>query len=152
VSLRWPLAALPLLFLAVTSCGGDKSTAPKPAQITGLWTATKIEHVQIGSSTSVDEIALGGSGSLLLNADASYRYVVAPNGEPPDTLADVWDLSSDGTLTLHLGPYGEMQFDTHLSGNTLTLSGADSDYDFDGDGTREPGKLNCAFIRSNPAS
>jgi hypothetical protein len=147
MSLRWPLAASTLLLLAVISCGGDKSTAPKPAQITGLWTATKIEHVKTGTSTTVDLIALGGWGSLLLNADNSYRYVVAPAGEPPDTLADAWDLSADGTLTLHMGPYGEMQFDTHLSGNTLAISGADADYDFDGDGTPEPGKLNCAFIR-----
>jgi hypothetical protein len=147
MSLRWPLAAVVLLLLSATSCGSDKSTAPRPAEITGLWTATKIQYVQVNSPNSIDFIALGGSASLLLDANASYRYVLAPQGSPPDTVTGAWDISQDGTLTLHQGPNSEWQFDSKLSGNTLQLDGADTEWDFDSDGVREPVKMHWVFTR-----
>jgi len=39
------------------------------------------------------------------------------------------------------------QFDWNLSGNTLTLSGADNELDFDGDDLGDPAKLNLVLVR-----
>ena len=42
---------------------------------------------------------------------------------------------------------GEMQFAYSLSGNTLTLTGADAEWDFDSDGAAEPAKLDVLAVR-----
>ena len=38
-------ATLVLVTLLFTACGEDKAVGPKPAEITGDWTATKVEYV-----------------------------------------------------------------------------------------------------------
>ena len=50
-------------------------------------------------------------------------------------------------LTLNMGSNNQMQFDATLSGNTLTLTGADRDYDLNDDGMPEPAKLNLTLTR-----
>ncbi len=147
MSNRWQAAALAVLLCTAVSCGGDKSTAPEPQQLTGLWNATSVQYV-FSPSTSVDLIQERSyTASLLLNEDHTYRYVLAPPSGPADTLANSWDLSSDGTMTLRLSN-GEMQFDTQLADDTLRLTGADSPFDYNGDGLWEEGKLNRTFARA----
>jgi hypothetical protein len=60
--------------------------------------------------------------------------------------------SSTDVLTLNLPPVGEIsgewQFDATLSGDTLTLTGADTSWDFDDDGSIEDAKFNLTFVRA----
>jgi hypothetical protein len=84
---------------------------------------------------------------LKLDDNGSYVFALTPSGSAPQTTADIWNLESDGTLTLRLGPNGEWQFDTQLTGDTLALEGADTEYDFHDDGTRDPAKMRWSFSR-----
>ena len=138
------------LGLALLACGGDGGTAPSSSDLAGTWRATKMEFVSAAnSSTKVDVIALGGSLTVVLNADGGYTStLIQPDGTQEVTTGN-WNVSVD-VFTLHYtdGPFtGEMQFDWALSASTLTLQGADSDFDFNNDGLDEAAKLNLVLSR-----
>jgi hypothetical protein len=56
------------------------------------------------------------------------------------------ELVSQDMLSLNYAG-GEWQFDMVLSGNTLTLSGADGEYDFNDDDVDDPAKVNLVLVR-----
>lgn len=126
-------------------CGKD-SVGPELREITGHWNATKIEYVSKGTQERADLVALGGAGSLALEPDRSFLLVIAPPGDPPDSLAGAWELETD-LLRLLPAPGGVVAFDAVLAGDKLTLTGADAAYDFDGDGTADPAKQNLELAR-----
>lgn len=141
---RRQIFAAALLLGAAISCKKD-STGPSAASITGTWQATKVLYVSTTTLGSEDVIAEGGHATLALNADKSFGYLCILGADTIENIAGTWD-ASDG-LTLNLGPNNQMQFDASLSGNTLTLAGADRDYDFNDDGNREPAKLSLTLTR-----
>lgn len=134
---------------AAAACGGGGG--PSPESLTGSWSATKAEIVQVSSpSTKVDLVAMGGTLSLVLTAAKTFTLTVSIPGEPVEQAKGTWSSSSDVlTLTYSLPgpPYGEMQFDMSLSGSTLTLLGASMSYDFNDDGVEEDGKANLTLVR-----
>jgi hypothetical protein len=146
---RWRIALLTLLLSTANSCGGgDEANAPQPGQITGTWTATKIEYVGKASpSTTVDLISAGGAGTLVLNADRSYQLTVTPNNGQPMVTEGTWELDSD---VMTMSPEGlpfDLQFDVGFSDDSLSLTGADAEYDFNGDQNPEQADLNMVFTR-----
>lgn len=139
------LAAL----LGATACGGDDAAAPDKDELAGNWRATKIEYVSVASpAQKVDLATLGVTVTLALNAGGTFVLTTTPPGGAAQTLSGTWSASRD-VLTLHWsGQFsGDMQFDMALSGNTLSLSGADADYDVNGDDRDEPAKLNLVLVR-----
>jgi hypothetical protein len=42
---------------------------------------------------------------------------------------------------------GDLQFSWRLSGNTLTISGANTDFDFNADDIDEPAKVGAILVR-----
>jgi hypothetical protein len=58
----------------------------------------------------------------------------------------VW--SATDVLTLQTSPTSEWQFEADLVGDLLTLTEADSAFDFDGDGTFEDADLSLELTRS----
>ncbi len=134
--------AISLLLATVAACGGDKATGPSATSIVGTWQAIHVQYLSTTGLGTVDVIAQGGSATLVLNADQTFQYTCAAAGE---FLTGTWDVS-DG-LTLAISPTNKMQFDASLAGNTLTLSGADREYDFNSDGVREPAKLSITLTR-----
>jgi hypothetical protein len=141
-----PMALALTLALALTSCSDD-STAPKPAELAGTWTATKVEYVSKTSSARVDLIAAGGSASLVLTEDRRFQYVETPHGGTPDTLTGTWSVSSDVMTFVIEGMNGERQFDYSFSASSLVLTGGDAPYDFGAGAGMEDTKQNLAFTR-----
>lgn len=133
-----------LLLGAAVSCKKD-ATGPSPASITGTWQATKVEYVSTTGLGAFDVVAHGGSATLTLNADKTFTYLCTLGAKTVENLAGTWDVTD--VLTLSMGPNNQMQFDAALKGNTLTLSGADRDYDLNNDGLGEPAKLNLTLTR-----
>lgn len=148
----WFAVGLIALSVAATSCG-DETTAPKPAELAGTWNATKIEYVnRANPSQHVDLIAAGGSATLTLGTDRSFRYIVAAAGDTPDTTSGTYEVKGDaGDLMVWTIPFDggalEWPFDFSWSGDTMTLS-AGANYDFAGDGTPEAADWNMAFRRA----
>lgn len=135
--------ALSLLLGAVAACSGSNATGPSPASIVGTWQATKVQYVSTTGLGTVDLVAQGGTATLVLDADHTFQYTCTPAGKPAEVLTGTWDVSD--VLTLSMSPTNEMQFDASLSGNTLTLTGAYRDYDFNNDGMGEPARLNMTL-------
>jgi hypothetical protein len=138
----WPVALLG----AVGACGGDGGTGPSAASLAGTWRATQAQLVSVANpSTQVDLVAMGGTVRLVLSDAQTFTLTVLMPAEPDDITTGSWSSSID-VLTLTYGS-GSMQFDMTLSGNTLTLTGANGDYDFNGDDTDEPAKISLTLTR-----
>jgi hypothetical protein len=138
------------LGVALAGCSGDGGTAPNPTTFDGTWVATKVEYTSVANpATKVEVIALGASLTVQFNTNGSYTSTLTMPGETPEATAGTWSASAEVfTLTwFEAGFTHEMQFDWTMSGATLTMVGADSDFDFAGDDELVPAKLNVTLVR-----
>ncbi len=133
------------LLVGVLSTCSKESTAPSAESIVGTWSATKVQYASTTGLGTVDVIALGGVGTLVLNEDRTFQFYCALGQKTIENVVGTWDVS-DG-LTLTISPTNKMQFDATLSGNTLTMTGADRGYDFDNDNELEDAKLSMTLKR-----
>jgi hypothetical protein len=138
------------LGLALAACGGDGGSGPSSSDLAGTWRASRMEFVNAANpSTKVEVIALGATLTVQLSAGGAYTSTLTMPGEPAEVTTGTWSSSTD-VFTLHWtegGFIGEMQFDWTLSASTLTLQGADSEFDFNDDGVGEAAKLNLVLVR-----
>ncbi len=146
---RGLLLMLPALLFA--ACGDDDdSTGPVNNDLVGTWDATVIQLTSVADpGTVVELVSQGADGRLVLQADGGFGLSVGIPGEPTEFGNGDW--SSTDVLTLDFGEgdiQGRWQFDIDLNGNTLRLTGADTEWDFDGNGTEDAAKLNLTLVRS----
>jgi hypothetical protein len=128
--------------VGVVACGDDAPGDP----IYGTWEVTQSEYVSATEPpVMVDLIAAGGSGSLELNADASYDATIVPPGGASEHSTGTWSFT-ESTLSLReSGSAVTWTFDRVIEGDMMVLAGADAGYDFDGDGTPEPATWNVTL-------
>ena len=137
-----------LFALLLVGCGDDNTIGPKPAEIMGNWTATKVEYVsKAAPATRVDVIGLGTVVVLRFNTDHSLLYIETESAGSPVTTRGVWSLDEGILRVTPSGMSLSWEWSAHLSGNTLTLSGADMEYDFDGNGFPEAADQNMTLVR-----
>lgn len=139
--------------LLISSCGD--TTAPPPESLVGTWNATSVELVSVANpAVQVDLVAdRGATVTLVLAEDNDFTLTVTYAGEEP---GGPWGTSSEviGTwsstdiLTLQTSPTSQWQFEIQLIGDALTLTEADTSFDFDGDGTPEDAKLGLDLTRA----
>jgi len=139
--------------LLISSCGD--TTAPPPESLVGTWNATSVELVSVANSAvRVDLVAdLGASVMLVLAEDNDFTLTVTYLGEEP---GGPWGTSSEVTgtwsstdiLTLQTSPTSQWQFEIELDGDALTLTEADTSFDFDEDGMQEDAKLGLDLTRA----
>jgi hypothetical protein len=126
-------------------CGGD-SSGPSTESLAGSWRATKVEISSVANPTvKVDLVAQGGTVRLVLTEAKTFTLTVAIPGQPDDVTTGTWSSSVD-VMTLQY-PSGSWQFEMTLSGSSLILEGADSEFDFNGDDQDEPAKTNLVLTR-----
>lgn len=149
-TLRTLIPALSVFLLA--SCGGDddETTGPVNNDLVGTWDATAIQLTSVADpGTAVELVSLGAIGRLVLQADGGFGLSIGMPGEPTEFGNGDWGATD--VLTLEFGDgdiEGTWQFDIDLNGDTLRLTGADSEWDFDDDGTEDPAKLDLTLSRS----
>jgi hypothetical protein len=126
------------------ACSDD--TGPSEDELVGTWNATKFEFVSVANpNLKLDAIAFGATLMMVLHSDGTYTITTGFPGEPTETETGTWSASED-VFTLS-DSEGDMQFDMSLSGNTLTLAGADGEFDLNDDGIDEPAKVNVTLVR-----
>jgi hypothetical protein len=130
----------------LVACSGDDTTSS--VDLAGTWNVTRYELVSTTSSpTRVDLIALGATAQLVMRSDGTYQLTMTGTGAQDETGSGTWSASSDVVTITRVGMSGQMQFNYSLSGSTLTLVGADTEWDFNGDGVDEPAKLNMTVVK-----
>jgi hypothetical protein len=89
----------------------------------------------------------------VLEADNDFTLTLSYTGNEPggpwgtsSEVTGVW--SATDVLTLRTSPTSEWQFEADLDGDLLTLTGADTAFDFDGDDTFEDADLSLELTRS----
>lgn len=133
---------------ALSLACGDGGSAPSRSKFAGTWDGTKLEFTKVGSpSTKVDVIAAGGTVVVVLDEGGTYEWTLTPPGGPPETSTGTWSASADVFTIRESGVAWEMQFDWSMSGSTLTLSGADGDFDFNGDDIMEAAKVDVVLVQ-----
>jgi hypothetical protein len=140
-----PVLVGALLGGALLGCSDDGETVGPT--IYDTWRITKYEYVNDADSTqSVDLVAEGLTGTIALNADATWVSTTTRPGAGTQTVRGTWQFSST-SLTLRQGSTGvEWTFDMVVGTNTLTLTGASAEYDFGG-GTPVPATWNVTLTR-----
>ena len=145
--MRWLAGCMVLLLVVGVGCGDDDPSGPSKDEITGTWQATKVEYTTPAGVPMMDLIALGGSASLVLDADNSLVYTVTPAGGTAKVTTGTWQLSTDMITVTPTGMLFSWQFDVEYSSDELRMSGADVEFDYDDDDIDEPAKLNLVFTR-----
>jgi hypothetical protein len=138
-----------ILMGSVGACG-DKDTGPSKDALAGTWVATKAEFVSVANpSQKFDLIAKGATVSLVLTSTQTFTLTITRPNESELKSMGNWSTSEDELdLIFSSGSMqGGMNFDVSLSGNTLTLMGADYQFDVDDNGTEEPVKFNLTMAR-----
>jgi hypothetical protein len=91
-------------------------------------------------------VAQGSTVTLVLDT-STYTLTITDPGKTPKVTTGSWTSTA---VTMTLAPSGTSftwVFDMTPSGNTLTLSGANVDFDFGGTGTVQDEKLNLVLKR-----
>jgi hypothetical protein len=128
------------------ACGGDDE--PTMESISGTWTITSSEYVNAANSSErVDVIALGVTGTVNLNDNGQYAVTIEEPGIAPETLTGTWSYTADTFTLKETGSSGDWTFDMTIGNDVLTLTGANSEYDFNDDGSPEPAKWNIRLAR-----
>jgi hypothetical protein len=131
------------------ACGGGASS-PSTQSFAGTWSASKYELVSTSSpTTALNLAAQGASATLALHADNTFRTTLTLPGQPDEVGTGTWSASSDVLTLRQDAPFqSTFEFNYVLSGNKLALTGADSEWDFNGDGAPEPAKLNVEAVKT----
>lgn len=136
-----------LLATALVACGDD-GTGPGPETFAGNWTATRLEFVStVNPAQRIEVIALGATFSLLLRSNGTWDATLTFPGEPDEDLSGTWTSTVDVFTMVETGGSNTMQFDYLLAGNTLTLTGADGEFDLNDDGVDDPVLINITLTR-----
>ncbi len=140
------LALLPLF----TACGGDEdTTGPVVNDLVGHWDAVAIELIaDADPPIMVELISLGANGRLVLEANGDFGLSVGIPGEPTEFAGGTWGATNVLTLAFDSGDIeGTWVFNYVLNGDNLTLTGAATEYDFDGDDIDDAAILNMQLVR-----
>jgi hypothetical protein len=140
----WAPSGVALATLIAAACGSG--TAPPVDDFLGTWHATKVEYVSTAGLGTVDLMTLGGAATLQLDADSTATLTITPAGGAPQVTTGTWSRSLD-VFNFTVGPASGWSWDYALAGGVLTLTGADTSYDFDHDGTQDDAQFNLTLTK-----
>ena len=115
----------------VLGAAACSDSGPSADSFLGTWSATQMEFTRTANpAETVEIIGDGATFKITFAADSTWQAVLTAPGMQPDTSSGTWAASIDVLTIVTTGMSGEQQFDYVLSGTTLTLSGANTDWDF----------------------
>ena len=143
---RATLSLLALATPALIGCGD--ATGLDPVELAGTWNAIEYRLTNpANTAQSVELIAAGGSLTLVIRADSTYTATIQEPGGAPDTQSGTVEIRGDTLTISESGQGSPTPFMARRSGDTLTMTTSDEEYDFDQDGTDDPADLRMVFVR-----
>lgn len=129
-------------------CKSD-TAGPDLPNLVGTWRATRADVSSVANPVTTQElISQGLTFTLVLNANLTCVITTAIPGEGTEVSSGTYvQAASSLVLTITSpAPTTISTFGLGFSGNTLTLTGGDINFDF-GSGTEVPAKLNLILMR-----
>jgi hypothetical protein len=134
--------------LVVGGAACSDSGAPATDEFVGTWDALKIEFTRVADTTVKEDIFVTQNARMEVTffADSTWQSIETI---PPvvDTVGGTWMASIDVLTLTQTGQAGNQQFTFVLSGNTVTLTGGDTDWDFGMGGGDEAAKLSLTLVK-----
>jgi hypothetical protein len=98
------------------------------------------------SDITFDFRAASGSGSLTFTPDTTFQLVLVPNpGSPSEAVTGPVELDGETIILTDETDPDLPLFTGRRSGTQLVFETEDAEYDFDGDGTEEPARVDAVF-------
>jgi hypothetical protein len=147
VSMRGRTAVATMTVMALSACGDG--TGVEESDFVGTWDATSLEYTNAADpNQTVDVIDLGATFVITMEADGTFSATITIPGEVPEPMTGTWSVNLGDDFTIReTGVPGEMQFDYSLSGNTLTIIGGDTHFDFGDDDIEESAILDAVLVK-----
>jgi hypothetical protein len=140
--MRRPMMMVGWLVLAAVglACGGSNPVeAPTKQNFARAWHLTKCTYQnQANPSETVDLVAGGWVINLFVNDNGFFLYSATPPGGSEQLTGGTWSASGQRVTFTPTGAGYSWQFTGRVREDTMTLTGADAEFDFDGSGTRPP--------------
>ena len=128
-----------LLAVAVGCSDSDNSTGPaSPSDFVGDWLASSYVVTNIANTSQSEDLTALGMTLSITFTETTYSGTANFTGEATETFSGTYTIEGN---QLTLNETGKLETDTMtytLVGDTMTLSGLDDQYDFDGDGVEDP--------------
>lgn len=149
---RWPrrprlsLIGLALaLALVAAGCGKDSAEKPSVQNFARAWNITSCEYRhQTDGARRVDLVDEGWTIDLYINDDGHFFYVWTPPGGSEESYTGTWTIDGESVLLTREGASFSWEFRATVREESMTLTGAHAEYDFDDDGTPEPALWNLS--------
>lgn len=136
--------SLPLLLLVLLMAAcGDDGTGIEAVDLAGTWAATVYEFRDNADPQGVVDIIQRDGASFTLTVDASGESSTLLDDGVGGSSSDSGNLNSAGTVLTLSG----IPFETVRSGNTLTLTNANQQFDF-GTGSAVSATLRVVLTRN----
>ena len=121
-----------LALMLMSGCGD--STGVEVDDLAGLWTASSVVFTSVADpAVSVDIVTEGATVTLTLGADGSYTLVITDPVDPTETESGSY-VAAGSTLTLsETGTGSPEPFTIVRSGDSMTLTDTNDDFDFNDD-------------------
>lgn len=144
-----------LIILILVSCGSDDGpsltgTNISISDIQGNWTATRavFDIASTGPSMRVEVVKDGGTVTLQIQGNGRFTLTVTVMGRAPEVSTGQLGFDEDLlTVSFDDDPDDFEFFGIQNTSTTLSINGP-AEFDFDGNGTEEPARVELDFVRS----
>jgi hypothetical protein len=141
-------SSLGVALLVAVAVGCSDSTGPaSPSDFVGDWLASSYVLTSIeNTSLSADLIEFGMTLSITFT-ETTYSGTSTFPDEAAESFSGTYTIEGNQLI---LNEVGELEPDTMtytLSGNTLTMTGNDEEFDFDDDGQEDPASFTMVFAK-----
>ncbi len=138
-----------LLVAVAVGCSdsGDSTGPASPSDFVGDWLASSYVVTSVANTSQSEDLTALGMTLSLTFTETSYSGTASFPGEVTETFSGTYTI--DGNQ-LTLNETGELEPETMtytLSGDTMTLSGDDEQYDFDDDGQEDPATFTMVLAK-----
>lgn len=125
--------------LVLPGCNKDAVEPPSVENFARAWHLTSCEYRhETNSAVHVDLVAQGWTIDLYINDNGMFLYAWTPPGGSQESYGGTWAVDGQAVVLTREGSGFSWEFIAQVKEESMTLTGAHAEWDFDADGTPEP--------------
>lgn len=127
------------LALALPGCNKDSVEQPTVENFARAWHITSCEYRhETDSAKRVDLVDAEWMVDLYVNDNGQFLYAWTAPGGSPESFGGTWAAHGEIVALTREGAAFSWEFKAKVGEESMTMTGAHAEYDFDADGTPEP--------------